>query len=454
MNAELDHTIVGVDWNFSQYIRDNVMEALSGVKGDNSVKIMPPDLDEFWSGSPSGSRVFLGTVPGVENAGVFRIKGQPTLEFTVDRQKCKHWNVSVNDVENAVKIAVGGQAFSQMIEGEKLFDITLRWPEALRGSEQAILDIPIDVTGNQVTQGNTGALTSTPLTGPTGGVSSTGTSLPLPSLLGSAYLGSINYSAAVPRLRLRHLVTPVNARGEPDPNGSYLRTGASTIYREQGKRLIAVKFSVRGRDLASTVAEAQERTKDIFEPPYFAEWSGEFRQMQEAERRLVVVVAAAFALIFLLIYLAFRSLLDSLVVLSGALSVSIGGVWALLLMGINFNISAAVGFISILGVAILNGLLLVSTFNALRAHGVPLREALLEGTGKLVRPVVMTALAAILGLLPAAVSTKIGSQSQRPLAIAVVGGMLATLILTNLVPLLYSLYGEREPPEGAGGMAH
>src|SRR5262249_20858454 len=133
--AELAGTLVGVDWNFSQYIRDNVMEALSGVKGDNSVKIIGPALDELERIAERLKGV-LDTIPGVENAGIFRIKGQPTLEFTVDRQKCKHWNVSVNDVENAIKIAVGGQAFTQMIEGEKMFDITLRWPEALRGSGQ------------------------------------------------------------------------------------------------------------------------------------------------------------------------------------------------------------------------------------------------------------------------------------------------------------------------------
>jgi cobalt-zinc-cadmium resistance protein CzcA len=168
----------------------------------------------------------------------------------------------------------------------------------------------------------------------------------------------------------------------------------------------------------------------------------------------MIFVPISLTLIFLLLYVAFRSFLDTLVVCSNVVGMCLGGVWALLLTGTNFNISAAVGFISILGVAIMNGLLMVSAFNALRGRGVPLRESLMEGTARLVRPVTMTALAAIFGLLPAAFSTRIGSESQRPLAIVVVGGMIATLLLTNLMPLLYSFYGGREPAKGAGDLAH
>ena len=176
--------------------------------------------------------------------------------------------------------------------------------------------------------------------------------------------------------------------------------------------------------------------------------------MEEAETRMAKWFGLSLVLIVLLLYLAFRSFLDAGVVLANVLAMAIGGVWALKLTGLNFNISAAVGFISILGVAIMNGLILVSSFNAQRARGTPLRQAIADVMSKRVRPLTMTVLTAILGLLPAALSTKIGSQSQRPLAIAVVGGMLATLVLLNLVPLLYSFYGHREPPEGAGGMAH
>jgi cobalt-zinc-cadmium resistance protein CzcA len=226
------------------------------------------------------------------------------------------------------------------------------------------------------------------------------------------------------------------------------------IYREQGNRMVAVKFGVRGRDLAGAVEEAQEKTSSLFQPPYRAVWSGEFEEMQKAERRLILVVSLSFLLIVVLLFLAFHSFLDVLVVLSNVLAVSVGGVWALLLTGENFNISAAVGFISVVGVAVMNGLLLVSSFNHLRSRGLPLREALRTGLGNRVRPLVMTLLTAIFGLLPTALSTRIGAQSQRPLAIVVVGGMLATLALTNLVPLLYSFYGQREPLTEAGTLSH
>jgi cobalt-zinc-cadmium resistance protein CzcA len=259
----------------------------------------------------------------------------------------------------------------------------------------------------------------------------------------------------VPRLRLRQLVTPVDAEGRPDPAGTFLRSGASTIYREQGKRLIAVKFSVRGRDLAGAVADGQAATEPLIQPPYTTEWSGEFQEMQEAERRLLKIIPVAFVLIFALLYLAFHSLLDALLVFSNVVALCMGGVWALLLTGNNFSISAAVGFISIFGVAIMDGLLSVSYFNALRAQGLPLREAILTGAGRRVRPMMMTALTAIFGLLPAALSTRIGAQTQRPLAIVVVGGMIMTLLLNRyLMPVLYSFYGHREPHARSRGLAH
>jgi heavy metal efflux system protein len=227
------------------------------------------------------------------------------------------------------------------------------------------------------------------------------------------------------------------------------------IYRERGRRLIAIKFSVRGRDLAGAVAAAQAKTKPIIEAPYRAEWSGEFEEMQDAERRLLVMVPLSLALIFMLLYAAFRNVLDALMVFSNVLALSLGGVWALLLTGTNFNISAAVGFISIFGVAIMDGLLLISYFNRLRTGGVALEDAILQGAEKRVRPMMMTALTAIFGLLPAALSTKIGSQTQRPLAIVVVGGMIATLALNRyLMPVLYSFYGHRDPPASGGSMAH
>jgi cobalt-zinc-cadmium resistance protein CzcA len=454
MNAQLHRELIGVDWNFSQYIRDNVMESLSGVKGDNSVKIIGPNLDELEKLADQ-TKAVLDAVPGLQNVAVFRIKGQPSLDFTIDRAKCKYWNVSVADVENAIAIAVGGQACTQMIEGVRSFDVSLRWPEHLRGYEQAILDIPIDAVNNIVTPGYVPGTPQTPVTGPSIGVNTIGANLPMPSLWGNIFNGAVNNITNVPRLRLNQLVTAVNDEGLPDPKGRFLRSGASTIYREQGKRFIAVKFSVRGRDLAGAVAEAQEMTAHLFHGPYRTEWSGEFQEMLEAEHRLMFIVPLSLAAIFVLLYLAFHDLVDALLVFSNVLDLSVGGVWALLITGTNFSISAAVGFISIFGIAIMDGLLLVSYFNHMRAQGLPLREAILQGAEKRVRPVMMTALTAIFGLLPAALSTRIGSQTQRPLAIVVVGGMVTTLFLTRyLMPVLYSFYGHREPPSGSSSLAH
>ena len=453
MKEELAQVILGVDWNFSQNIRDNVMESLSGVKGDNSLKIIGPDLQELEKLAEQGKNI-LSQIPGIEDVGVFRIMGQPTQEYPVDRDKCKKWGVGVSDVEAVIKSAVGGQAFTQIVEGEKTFDLTIRWPERLRDSESAILNIPVDVTNNTVTPGYVPSLPQTPLTGPSTGVSTIGTATVMPALTGSAMAANLNNLASSPRRRLGDLVTPLDDSGRPLPGQAFVRSGASTIYREQGNRLIAIKFSVRGRDLGGAVSEARDKIAPIVQPPYRVEWSGEFQEMQEAETRLMFIIPLSVVLIFILLYLAFRSLIDALVVLSNVVALSLGGIWALLLTGTNFSTSAAVGFMSIFGVAIMDGLLLVSYFNRMRAFGAPLHEAIMQGAEKRVRPIMMTALMAIFGLLPAALSTRIGAQTQRPLAIVVVGAMLTTLFLTRyLMPVLYSFYGHREPRPEAGGFA-
>ena len=457
MQGDLARYLPGIDWGFSQYIRDNVMEAMSGVKGDNSVKIIGPDIDKLEEIAEQVAGR-MQTVNGVEDVGIFHIKGQPNLEFTVDRGKCERWGVQAGDVEAAIQAAVGGKAFSSMIEGEKSFDIAVRWPEKLRGNEQAILDIPIDAINNTVTAGNAPSTAQTPSTGPGGGVTATGSSATLPTPYGRSDNAPLTNPTAAPRMRLGDLVMPLNDKGEPDPHGTrFLRNGASTITREQGFRLIAIKFDVNRdkRDLGGAVAECQAKTRDLIPAAYRVEWSGEFEEMEQAFRRLAWIVPLSMVLIFILLYVAFRNLLDTFVVLGNVLALGMGGVWALVLTGNNFSISAAVGFISIFGVAIMDGLLSISYFNALRAKGVPLRESILEGAGKRVRPMMMTALTAILGLLPAALSTKIGSQTQRPLAIVVVGGMMMTLLLNRyLMPVLYSFYGARTPPASAGEMAH
>jgi cobalt-zinc-cadmium resistance protein CzcA len=443
MNEELDRKLPGIAWNFSQNIRDNVLEALSGIKGDNSVKIVGPDLDRLEVLAAKTKNV-LQRVRGIENVGIFNIRGQSHMEWRVDPEKCERWGVQTADVNNVVTSALGGLPMSSMVEGEKRFDIAIRWPKRLRSNETAILDIPVDIINNTVAQKQGPGVVPTSL----------GTGLANPSLVGSP-ADTSNPISKTPRVRLRDLVSPVGEDGSPDPNGQFERQGASTIYREQGKRLIALKFSVRSRDLASAVAEAQKATKGLFEAPYHAVWSGEFEEMEAAEHRLLLVVPLSLAMIFILLYIAFRNFLDAIMVSTNVVALSLGGVWALLITETNFNISAAVGFISIFGVAIMDGLLTIAYFNQMRLQGLPLQDSILKGAEKRVRPMMMTALTAIFGLLPAALSTKIGSQTQRPLAIVVVGGMISALFLNRyLMPVLYSFYGGREPPASAGHMAH
>jgi cobalt-zinc-cadmium resistance protein CzcA len=443
MTAELVATVPGTDWSFSQNIRDNVMESLSGIKGDNSVKIFGPDLERLQALAGEVKRT-LEKVEGIKEAAVFDIRGQSNLEFRVDPAKCEKWGVMVADVNNVISSALGGKALTTMIEGEKMFDVSLRWPKGRRSSVTAILDIPVDVSNNTVVL----------VPGPGFTPSSSGTGRPNPSKVGSL-TDTSNPITIVPRLRLRDLVSPVGPDGTANPGGPYLRAGASTIYREQGTRFIAIKFSVRGRDLGSAVHEAQELTREIVQSPYRMVWSGEFEEMEQAEGRLLYMIPISLVLILILLYMAFRSLIDAVVVFGNVVALSLGGIWALWLTDTNFSISAAVGFVSLFGVAIMDGLLLISSFNSGRARGLPLEDAILHGAEKRVRPVMMTALTAVLGLLPAALSTKIGAQTQRPLAIVVVGGMLTTLFLTRyLMPVLYSFYGNREPPAGAGDLEH
>ena len=437
MSRSLLQSVPGVDWNFSQNIRDNVLETLSGVKGENSIKIFGPDLDELERLARKVRTELIG-VEGVADAGIFRIKGQSNLEFYIDREKCARWGVDTENVQDLLETAVGGKAFTSMVQGERKFDVTLRFPERLRSNVETILDLPVEVSGNRVIIPEAVASTSD--------ISPSGTNRRDPH-----YLGAINGSIAgegtalLPRRRLGDLVTPLAKDGTPDPNGQYMRSGASTISREQGERFIAIKFSVRGRDLAGTVAEARHKIEPLIPEPYRTDWSGEFEQMEAAIGRLKIVAGLSLVLIMVILYVSLQSTLDMLVVMSSVVVMAIGGIWALLFSGENFNISAGVGFISILGVGIMNGLLLVNGFNANRFAGMPLREAIEDSVSKRLRPLNMTRLTAILGLLPAAFSTAIGAQSQHPLAIVVVGGMLMSLVMFNLVPVLYSYYGSREP---------
>jgi heavy metal efflux system protein len=390
-----------LSFNFSQLIRDNVEEALSGVKGANSVKLFGSDLEVLESVGQKVANV-LRTVRGIENVGIFHIVGQPNLEIQIDREACARYGINVADVEAAAQVAVGGRAFSRMVEGEKLYDIVLRLPHDLRDDPGDIARIPVDIPGPE---GKPGA-----------------------------------------RIPLSHLSTII-------PH----KPGASYIYRENNRRFVPIKFSVRGRDLASAIAEAQARVNDpkagVERPEgYRIEWSGEFAQMEAANQRLMWIVPLSITLILILLYSAFNSMKDALLVMVNVVAATMGGVWALKLTGTPFSISAAVGFISIFGVAVQDGVLLISYFNQMRGDGMSVREAVMRGAELRVRPVVMTSLTAALGLLPAALATSIGSQAQKPLAIVVVGGMLVTLFLTRyLMPVLYSFFpapGPREPEMG------
>ena len=380
-----------VNINFSQLIRDNVEEALSGVKGANSIKLFGNDLDVLERAGQAVINI-LNNVRGISNPGLFHIVGQPNLEIQIDRHECARYGINVSDVEAVVQVAVGGRAFTRMVEGEKLFDIVLRLPKGQRDDPEVIGRIPVDTTGPD---GKPGA-----------------------------------------RIPLRQLV-----------NIEAHKPGAAYIYRENNRRYIPIKFSVKNRDLASTIAEAQEKVKDPkygaqLPPGYDIDWSGEFQQMEEANQRLMWIVPISIGLILSLLYTAFNSIKDALLVMVNVVEASMGGILALWLTGTPFSISAAVGFVSVFGVAVQDGVLLISYFNQLRAAGLPVRESVMRGAELRVRPVVMTSLTAALGLFPvAALRPRSACRAQKPLAIVVVGAMLCTLFLTRyLMPVLYSFF--------------
>jgi cobalt-zinc-cadmium resistance protein CzcA len=379
VSQKLNATFPGVGFNFSQYISDNVEEALSGVKGENSVKVLGPDLSVNEKIADQIMEV-MSHVEGVRDLGHFKSLGQPDMKITPDRAACARYGLNTGDIEAVVQAAVGGQAVTQVYEGEKHFDLTVRWLEPYRNSIEAIREITV----------------STP----------DGSSIPLGQLASVA----------------------------PEE-------GPSVIYREDAMRYSPVKFSVRGRDLKSTIADAKQRIDANVHRPYdtHIDWAGEINELNEAMGRLVIIIPLTLLVIGFLVYTAVKNWVDTVIVIVSIPVACTGGVLALLFTRVNFSVSAAMGFISIFGIAIQDAILVVTYFQRLHdVEGRTVREAAREAVVKRFRAGLMTTLVATLGLTPAAVSTGIGSQTQKPLAIVVIGGSLILAVLTRVLqpPLL------------------
>src|SRR5882762_4504967 len=374
LSERLEREFVGVDFNFSQYIQDNIEEAVSGVKGENSVKIFGRDLAELERLSKA-VKTEIAQVPGVTDPGVFNLLGQPNLVVRIDRAKAARFGFSVADINAVVQAAIGGQEITRVYEGEYNFGLTIRLAAEYRGNAEAIRAIPVALPNND------------PKSPP-------------------AYI-------------------PLGDLGEVK-----LESGASYIYRENSQRFVPLKYSVRGRDLGSTVAEAQRRVADKVPLPqgYRLDWAGEFGALVEAQKRLAFIVPLSLLLIFMLLYSLFNSVRDSLLALSGIPFAVAGGILGLTVAGLNFSISAAIGFISLFGVSAMDGILLVSYIRRELEGGAGTEEAVIQAGQTRMRQVFMTGLSACIGLVPAAISTGIGSQVQQPLACVIVGGMLLSPI--------------------------
>jgi cobalt-zinc-cadmium resistance protein CzcA len=392
LQKEFSDELPGIGFNFSQYIQDNVEEALSGVKGANSVKIVGPNLDILES---LGARVMaeMAKVPGVADLGIFHLVGQPNLNIRIDREKAARYGLNTGDVNTVVQAALGGTNATTVLEGDRQFVVAVRLDARYRTGIDAIRTVKV------------------------------------------AYQTPSGTNAYIPLSELADIT---------------LDTGASFIYRERSQRYIPIKFSVRGRDLGSTVAEAQERVANAVKLPngYQILWAGQFDDLQNAKQRLLVVVPITLLLILILLYGLFNTLRDSLLALAGIPFAIGGGLIALYIAGLAFSVSAAIGFISLFGVAVMDGILNITYFRELRGQGMDVAEAVFRGAEQRMRPMLMTALSAGVGLFPAAISHGIGSQVQRPLATVVVGGMfIGPLLLLLVAPALRRIFLSREAPD-------
>src|SRR5580658_8046678 len=385
MQRELDK-IPGVVWGFSQPIEDNMEEAVSGVKGALATKIYGDDLKVLEAKSDEIVNIMRG-IKGIEDLGVFRVLGQPNLDVAVDRAAAARYQINVADVQDAIQTAVGGNALTQVLQGEARYDLTLRYLPEYRDTEEAIENIR--------------------LLSPTG-----------------------------ERVSLAQLCKISEA------------DGGSEIYREGNQRYVAIKYSVRGRDLGGAVEEAMKKVNDQvkLEPGYHIDWAGEYESQKRADERLLIVLPITILVIFVILYTMFKSFKWALLILANVAMARFGGLLALVVTGTNFSVSSGVGFLALFGVSVQTGVIMLEYINQLRARRYSVEDAAVEGAVLRLRPIMMTMLVATLGLLPAALSHAIGSDSQRPFAIVIVGGLIAALVMSIfLLPTLYVwIAGERD----------
>jgi cobalt-zinc-cadmium resistance protein CzcA len=389
MNRELDK-IPGVIWNFSQPIADNMEEAVSGVKGELAIKLFGTDLKTLEAKAEEIMGV-MRQVPGIQDLGLFRVIGQPNLNITVDRQMAARYQINVADVQDAIQTAVGGNALTQVLQDEQRYDLVLRYLPQYRDRQEAIENIRL--------------------------LSPTGERVSL------AQLSNIQ-----------------------------MADGASEIYREKNERYVAIKYSVRGRDLGSAVKEAQSKVDKLqLQVGYHIDWAGEYESQQRAQKRLAIIIPLTMLLIFLILYSMFKSMKWAGLILVNVAMAPVGGMLALFLSGTNLSVSSGVGFLALFGVSVQVGVIMVEYINQLRVRGHTVVDAAKEGAVLRLRPIMMTMLVAMLGLLPAATSHGIGSDSQRPFAIVIVGGLMAALLMSIfLLPTLYVwMAGDNDvlPPE-------
>jgi cobalt-zinc-cadmium resistance protein CzcA len=385
IEGEFEKELPGINFNFSQYIQDNIEEAISGVKGANSVKIIGPNL-AMLEKYAAEVRDQMAQVRGIADLAIFPILGQPNLNIKVDRAKAARYGLNSGDVNTVIQAAMGGASATTVLEGDRQFGVVVRYAPEDRDTIEKIRNIKV------------------------------------------GYTTSTGANAYIPLSELATIT---------------LDTGASWIYHESTERFIPVKFSVRGRDLGSTVAEAQARLARNVKLPsgYRMVWAGEFEDLQVAKRRLELIVPISLIIIIGLLYCLFNSALECVLVLCGILFAAGGGILALYISGLNFSISAAVGFVSLLGVSVMNGILLLTYYNQSSLRGGTPVETMFRAASTRMRPLLMTSLSACIGLFPAAISTGIGSQVQRPLATVIVGGMfVGPIMLLIVVPALKMVF--------------